>query len=179
MEYRAVIFDKDAYLRHHGVKGQKWGVHNDETKRKYGELAGGVPAGGGSADDDEEKDDEASPAEKAANVVTYGTPDPGDMEKPKSAGEALENLVINAGRSAADAIKKAWDTHVSDIKSGDIERGEAQVIGVLNAVKQAATGSNLVDNPKAGEMGVKYGQGEKAAEKVAEKEEEARKWRAS
>jgi len=28
----------EAYLSHYGVAGMKWGVHNEETKRKYGEL---------------------------------------------------------------------------------------------------------------------------------------------
>lgn len=31
--------DED-YLAHHGILNMKWGVHNDETKRKYGELPG-------------------------------------------------------------------------------------------------------------------------------------------
>jgi len=39
MEY-AIIFDdgSGAYLSHHGVAGMKWGVHNEETKQKYGEI---------------------------------------------------------------------------------------------------------------------------------------------
>lgn len=38
-----VTFDDgtSAYLEHHGTKGMKWGVHNEETKIKYGELRKG------------------------------------------------------------------------------------------------------------------------------------------
>ena len=31
----------NSYLAHHGILGMRWGVHNDETKRKYGELPAG------------------------------------------------------------------------------------------------------------------------------------------
>jgi len=34
-DIRKVLPDE---LRHHGVKGMKWGVHNEETKYRYGEL---------------------------------------------------------------------------------------------------------------------------------------------
>lgn len=42
MDY-LITFDDgtSAYLEHFGVKGMKWGVHNDETKVKYGELRKG------------------------------------------------------------------------------------------------------------------------------------------
>ena len=39
MDYKFTFDDgSSAYLEHHGVKGMRWGVHNDETKVKYGEL---------------------------------------------------------------------------------------------------------------------------------------------
>lgn len=41
MDYKFTFEDgSSAYLVHHGIKGMKWGVHNDETKVKYGELRG-------------------------------------------------------------------------------------------------------------------------------------------
>lgn len=39
MDYLITFEDgSSAYLEHHGIKGMKWGVHNEETKVKYGEL---------------------------------------------------------------------------------------------------------------------------------------------
>ena len=38
MDYIITMTDGSKYLAHHGVLGMRWGVHNDETKRKYGEL---------------------------------------------------------------------------------------------------------------------------------------------
>ena len=36
MEYRLTFKDgSDAYLAHHGVKGMKWGVWNNDTKNRY------------------------------------------------------------------------------------------------------------------------------------------------
>lgn len=43
----------DDCLAHYGVKGMKWGVWNDETKRKYGELTGSGGGGGGGDDEDD------------------------------------------------------------------------------------------------------------------------------
>lgn len=49
----------DGYLSHHGVTGMKWGVHNLETKFKYGEIArspAAIAAGGGSIDPEKAKE---------------------------------------------------------------------------------------------------------------------------
>lgn len=41
MDYLITFEDgSEAYLAHHGIKGMHWGVHNEETKQKYGEVGG-------------------------------------------------------------------------------------------------------------------------------------------
>jgi hypothetical protein len=49
---------KSTTLAHHGVKGMHWGVHNEETQQKYGEIAGGA---GGVKEDDETDENEKNP----------------------------------------------------------------------------------------------------------------------
>ena len=60
MELKFTFQDGSEAIAHYGVKGQKWGIWNEDTKRKYGILetnAAGA-AGGGGAELDEDDPEE-------------------------------------------------------------------------------------------------------------------------
>lgn len=127
--YIAIVSDKEAFLAHHGVKGMKWGVWNDETQRKYGEISGEGGGGGGGID-------------------------PEDLKR-KSLGEQLEDqamdwlydTITNGPTRLGEAVKGLVNQHLSDIESGDISRGEGQIIAIINAAHMAATGEAAINNP--------------------------------
>ena len=48
------FFKDTPVIVHHGVKGMKWGVHNEETQQKYGETGAGLAGGGGAVSEDDE-----------------------------------------------------------------------------------------------------------------------------
>lgn len=55
--FNHTFFKDTAVIAHHGVKGMQWGVHNEETKQKYGETGAGLEGGGGGMLQDEENEE--------------------------------------------------------------------------------------------------------------------------
>lgn len=140
-----LLIDKGAFLAHYGTKGMQWGVHNDETKRKYGELQAAGGGGIGSDEDDDTVLDE---------VGKYNPNTEAGQENRKQLEEHLTNKGI---RDAKALLNK----HLLDIQKGNISQGEARVIGLINAASKAITGEGVISNPKAEKEGVKYGQDKK------------------
>lgn len=62
-----IMVDKN-FLAHHGLKGMKWGVHNEETKLKYGEISSLKGGGGGGSDEDSELDKSPEDLLKAGKI---------------------------------------------------------------------------------------------------------------
>ena len=140
MSYKIAV--NGDYLAHHGVKGMHWGVWNDETKRKYGLLK--TAAGGGVGGDDDEED-----TEKKSVGYTSG-----------NFHQDVDNMFDWLVQKGAEGVKDALNQHLDDIQSGNIDREEARIIGIVNAAAAGISGSGkgVISNPKAEEMGVTYGQ---------------------
>ena len=59
MEYLIHYSDgSEGYLSHHGVKGMKWDVWNDETRARYMKSGKSFAGGGGTLEDDEETEED-------------------------------------------------------------------------------------------------------------------------
>ena len=140
-----VHIDK-SYLAHYGTKGMKWGVWNDETKRKYGLLKTSVQGGGGGVGDDDDEEEEKT----LSDYSPY-------TEEGKKNRETMADWLIGQG---VKGIKDVVNQHLIDIQTGNIDRGEARVIGIVNATAGlgSGTGEALINNPKGEEMGVSYSQ---------------------
>ncbi len=129
MDFLVTIDDGSQFLAHHGTKGMKWGVWNDETKRKYGVLSKSVAGGGGGGSDDDEGD------KKVPGVTSGNYHD--DVQKLE------EDIVTKAGEGIVDIV----NTHLVDIQTGNISKAEAQVLAVVNAAATGLTGEALIYNP--------------------------------
>lgn len=72
MDYLVTFDDgSSAFLSHHGTKGMKWGVWNEETKAKY-KSAGNVPSGGGYIKEDDEDFDYEKEKATLLDAEKYG-----------------------------------------------------------------------------------------------------------
>ena len=151
MSYKMAV--DSGYLVHYGTKGMKWGVWNDETKRKYG-LANASLQGGGAGKEDEEGEGESPlPSDVQDYVENYNPTTETGRENRRS----LMDWLVEQG---IQNVKNVLNAHLDDIQSGNIGRTEAQVVGVVNAAAAGISGSGkgVISNPKAEEMGVTYGQ---------------------
>lgn len=134
MKFKATLSDEEAFLAHHGTKGMKWGVHNDETKRKYGELGAGAAAGGGvPLEDEEEEEKEDTPGLTSGN-----------FEKDR------ENVIEGLENMGSSAIEEMLNKHIDDIEFGKISQAEAQILSIINNAATAVTGEPVIRNPKGG-----------------------------
>ena len=140
MKFKAVISDKDGFLEHHGVKGQKWGVWNDETKRKYGMLK--TSAGGGGGSDDDEEEAQGGGVEDAIKEVNKYNP---NTEEGRENQEKLKQNLFEMG---IDAAQDVINEHLLDIQTGNISDGEARIIAIVNAASHYTTGEPAIHNPK-------------------------------
>ena len=109
-----------AFLAHHGVKGMKWGVHNEETQQKYGETGAGLAGGGGAVSEDD-KDVNSDESRKKENQSAEGSNPLAALQsgfsdakkfassKLTEAGKAVENSKKFASSKLTEAGKAAED----------------------------------------------------------------------
>ena len=98
----------EKHLEHHGVIGMKWGVHNDETKRKYGELPTGKIASALKAKTDTSVKPESSLVKRGVNALKQKREEhkQAKAEEKRKAAEAIE---ASKKREAEDAeIKRKY-----------------------------------------------------------------------
>lgn len=103
------FFKKTQVLAHHGVKGMKWSVHNEETKQKYGETGAGLEGGGGGMlPEDEEIYLQSDESRKEEN---QGVLSPDQIQQMKECEERMDERGIQAERVKEYQKADIWKTH--------------------------------------------------------------------
>lgn len=111
---------KEAYLSHHGVKGMKWGVWNEETQEKYGSSS---PSGGGAViNDDEDNADLTDEQKKERQWIDDNI---GDIEYSvhREASNPLDGMFGNYTKIYYTYKGYDKDGKAHDLSSDVVEKG--------------------------------------------------------
>ena len=107
------MLDGSKFLVHHGVKGMHWGVHNEETRRKYGELSAGGGGAGGGEEDEETKKRKAELKELfesgKISLVEYAKELSATLADAAEAKTVVERVIKEAGRYTVTSETTATD----------------------------------------------------------------------
>lgn len=108
MDFLFTFQDGSKVLAHYGIKGMKWGVHNEDTKQKYGEAgsASSFAGGGGSLNEDDEQYDEKT--KKFLDDLDINPDDHGFENSRSGKYAVLETSGYNPSMSYNEA-KKQFD----------------------------------------------------------------------
>ena len=107
----------EAFLAHHGIKGMRWGVWNEETQQKYGMNA--PSGGGGTVNDDEDNADLTDEQKKERQWIDDNI---GDIvaDRHTEASNPLDGLFGNH--------TKIWYTYKGYDKDGNAHDLSADVV---------------------------------------------------
>ena len=123
----------DAYLSHHGIKGMKWGVWNEETKQRYMAGNADLGGGGGGVADEEEKSSE-DVAKNAYDMLVEIANDP-------------------TTKNFSDFTDKVGETVLDQFKSSDAYASGKEAVSktlsdISTAKELSAKGDSLSDSER-------------------------------